>query len=191
MVARPARDNRLLDAVEALPSEAFSGVVYRVVRDGRDPIQCTAVGGRWDDRTFDVLYTSTRADGAISEMHYHVSRGQPVIPSLVQYRLHELRVTLASCIRLASLVELTSLGIKSSAFGQLSYFERQQEYPRTQEIAEAAYFHGRDGIVVPSARSEHHNLVVFCEPAGPGAIEAVRDHGLISWDDWRRSPLGF
>jgi RES domain-containing protein len=190
-MARLARDSRLLDAVEALPYKAFSGVVYRVARDGRDPIQCSAVGGRWDDRTFDVLYTSTRADGAISEMHYHVSRGQPVIPSLVEYRLHELKVTLESCVRIASIDTLASLGLKTAVYGQLSYFERQQEYPRTQEIAEAAFFHGRDGMLVPSARSDHPNLVVFCEPAGPEALELVRDHGIISWDQWRKQPLGF
>jgi RES domain-containing protein len=189
--ARPARDSRLLDAVEALPHETFSGAAWRVVRNGRDPIQCSAVGGRWDDRTFDVLYTSLRADGAISEMYYHVSRGQPVIPSLVRYKLYEVHVTLASCARIASLDTLESIGLKVSTFGQLSYSERHQEYPRTQDIAEAAHFHGRDGLLVPSARSEHTNLVVFCSPAGPEAIEVVRDHGEIAWDEWRKAPLGY
>jgi hypothetical protein len=191
MAARPARDSRLLDAVEALPTEVFSGTVYRVVREGRDPIQCSSVGGRWDDRTFDVLYTSTTADGATSEMYYHLSRGQPVIPSLVQYRLHELNVTLATCVWIKSLDQLGSLGLNVAVFGQLSYFERQLEYPRTQEIAEAAHFHGRDGMLVSSARSEHPNVVVFCDPAGPEAIEVVRDHGNIAWEEWRRKPLGF
>jgi RES domain-containing protein len=189
--ARPARDSLLLDVVEALPREAFDGTVWRVVRTGRDPIQCSATGGRWDDRTFDVLYTSLKADGAVSEMYYHVSRGQPVIPSLIRYRLHELKVTLASCARVASLDVLAAMGLATSSFGQLSYFERVQEYPRTQEIAEAAHFHGRDGLLVPSARSEHFNLVVFCDPAGPEAIEVVRDHGEIDWGQWRAMPLGY
>ena len=189
--ARPARDNVLLDAVEALPRETFHGTVWRVVRTGRDPTQCFASGGRWDDQTFDVLYTSLKADGAISEMYYHLSRGQPVIPSLVRYKLYQLDVTLVSCARIASLDVLASLGLKTAMFGQISYFERQQEYPRTQEIAEAAHFHGRDGLLVPSARSEHTNLVVFCEPAGPEAVDVTRDHGEIAWDEWRKAPLGY
>jgi RES domain-containing protein len=190
-VARSPRDSSLLDAVEALPREAYSGDAWRVVRYGRDPIQCSAVGGRWDDRTFEVLYTSLKADGAISEMYYHVSRGQPVIPSLVRYRLYELKVSLTSCARIASLEVLASIGFRVALFGQLSYSERHQEYPRTQEIAEAAHFHGRDGLIVPGARSEHNNLVIFCEPAGPEAIEVVRDHGEIAWDEWRKSPLSY
>lgn len=188
---RPARDNRLLDALENLPPEAFEGGVWRVVRDGRDPVQCSAVGGRWDDRTFDVLYTSKRADGAIAEMYFHVARGQPVIPSLVHYRLFELRVTLSSCLRIASLTELSSLGLKTVSYGQLSYAEREQEYPCTQEIAEAAHFVGRDGLIVPSARAECSNMIVFCDPAGPEAVEVAKDHGLIEWDQWRKTPLGY
>src|SRR5215469_4595060 len=156
--ARPVRDSRVLDAVEALPHGPFSGIVWRVVRSGRDATQGSAAGGRWDDRTFEVLYTSLKADGAASELYYHLSRGQPVIPSLVHYRLYELKITLKSCARIDSLDVLSSMGFTTATFGQLSYAERHQEYPRTQDIAEAAHFHGRDGLLVPSARSEHRNL---------------------------------
>jgi RES domain-containing protein len=189
MAARRARDSGLLDAVEALPIEAYDGTVWRVVRDGRDPLACSAVGGRWDDRSFDVLYTSTYAEGAVSEMFFHVAQGQPVIPSLVKYRLFELKASVSACVRVATLDQLAALGLKVSMFGRLSYVDREQEYPRTQEIAEAAYFHGRDGLIVPSARSDHPNLVVFCERAGPAAVEVVTDHGLIDWDDWRQKSL--
>lgn len=188
---RSARDNRLLDALEDISPEPFDGTAWRVVRDGRDAVQCSAVGGRWDDRTFDVLYTSSRADGAIAEMYFHLSRGQPVFPSRVQYRLVELSVTLSSCLRIASLTDLAVLGLRTEAFGQMSYAEREQEYPRTQEIAEAAQFIGRDGLIVPSARSEWPNIVVVCDPAGPGAVEVVRDHGLIDWVARKATPLGY
>jgi RES domain-containing protein len=188
--ARSPRDNRLLDAVEALPAEPWTGTAWRVVREGRDPTQCSAVEGRWDDRTFDVLYTSTHPYGARAEMYFHLSRGQPVMPSQVRYGLHELTIALVACVRIASLEVLAGLGLKTSAFGQLSYSERQAEYPRTQEIAEAAHFHGRDGLMVPSARAPHPNLVVFCGPAGADAIEAVKDHGIIDWEGWRAAQRG-
>jgi RES domain-containing protein len=186
---RSARDNRLLDALETIPPGSFTGEAWRIVRDGRDPVQCSAVGGRWDDQTFDVLYTSTKADGAIAEMYFHLRRGQPVMPSRVQYRLFELSITLSSCLRTASLAELSSLGLQTAAFGQLSYAEREHEYPRTQEIAEAAQFIGRDGIIVPSARCQWPNIVVFCDPAGPAAVEVVKDHGFVDSNRQRPSPL--
>jgi RES domain-containing protein len=188
--ARSARDVRLLDALENVTPQAFAGEAWRIVRDGRDPVQCSAAGGRWDDQTFDVLYTSTKADGAIAEMYFHLRRGQPVMPSRVRYRLFELSITLSSCLRIASLADLLSLGLQTAGFGQLSYAEREQEYPRSQEIAECAQFIGRDGIIVPSARSEWPNLVVFCDPAGPEAVEVVKDHGLVDWDQRRASSAG-
>jgi RES domain-containing protein len=188
---RSARDNRLLDALEDIRPEAFEGQAWRIVRDGRDPLQCSAVGGRWDDRTFDVLYTSSRADGAVAEMYFHLRRGQPIMPSQVHYRLFELRLTLSSCLRIASLDELASIGMQIASFGQLSYAERELEYPRSQEVAEAAQFLGRDGIIVPSARSAWPNIVMFCDPAGPAAVEVVNDHRLVDWDARVATPFGY
>jgi hypothetical protein len=105
-------------------------------------------------------------------------------------RCRRLHITLASCLRIASLADLASIGLHTASFGQLSYAEREQEYPRSQEIAEAAQFLGRDGIIVPSARSEWPNIVVFCDPAGPAAVEAVSDHGLVDWDQRAANPFG-
>ena len=191
MAIRRARDSRLLDAVESLASVPFSGSAWRIVRDGREVTQCSSVGGRWDDRTFDVLYTSTKADGAAAEMYFHLSRGQPVIPSLVKYRLYELKIDVDQCVQIPSVEVLERLGLKVSTFGQLSYSDREQEYPRTQEIGEAAYFHVQKCLLVPSARSEHPNLVVICEWAGSAAVEVVKDHGLIDWGLWRKKPFGY
>lgn len=162
-----------------------------MVRDGRDPTQCSAVGGRWDDRTFEVLYTSAMADGAIAEMYFHLARGQPVFPSQVRNRLFELNITLASCLRLETLESLSSPGLQTSAFGQMSYVEREQEYPRTLEVAEAAHFIGRDGLIVPGGRADCPNIIVFCGPAEPAAIDIVKDHGLIDWNQWRAAKLGY
>lgn len=160
------------------------------MREDRDPLQCSATGGRWDDGSFPVLYTATSADGARAEMHFHLSRGQPVMPSRVRYRLYELSVSLVACVTISSPDGLARLGVRPETFGQLSYQERQQEYPRSQDIGEAAAFHGRDGLLVPSARGADPNLVVICEAAGPTAVAVVGDHGLVDWAAWRRSRSG-
>jgi RES domain-containing protein len=186
MAARRARDSRLLDAVEALPVTRFDGSAWRIVRDGRDPLQASAVGGRWDDRTFEVLYTSTTAEGAMAEMYFHLSRGQPVMPSRVQYRMFELAVTLSDCMKIATLGDLAALGVSIDVFGRLSYSDREREYPRTQDVGEAAHFHERAGMLVPSARSDSANLVIISEWAGPTSVSVVQDHGLIDWGAWRR-----
>jgi RES domain-containing protein len=188
---RRIRDAALIDALESAPSTSFAGVVWRVVREGRDVLQGSAYGGRWDDGTFDVLYTSERADGAIAEMYFHLSRGQPVIPSKVAYHLYELRVTLPRALEVADLAALSALGVDTSRYGRLSYLERAEEYPRPQEIAETAHFVGFDGLVVPNARFDCRNVVLFCDRIPPEAADVVEDHGAISWADWRSRPLGW
>ena len=97
MPGRRARDSPLLDAIEVLPVMSYPGVA-----DGRDPLQRSAVGGRRDDRTFDVLFTSTKADGAVPEMYFHLSKGHPVMPLLAQYRFFELEITLEDCVRVTN-----------------------------------------------------------------------------------------
>lgn len=180
------RDSRLIDALEALAHPTFQGKAWRVVREGRDPCQASASGGRWDDGTMDVLYTSTERDGALAEMFFHLGRGQPVFPSKLRFSLHELSVSLAAVPRLAALDDLAALGLDAARFGQLSYNGRAAEYPRSQEIAEAAHFLGCDGLMVPNARWSCANLVIFCDRMKPGATTPVHDHGIVDWVEWEK-----
>lgn len=181
------RDNGLLDALEAMNPEPFLGRVWRVVRDGKDPCLCAAAGGRWDDGTFDVLYTSAVREGALAEAYFHVSKGQPFIPSQIKFRLFELSVSLARTLKLPDIDSLTGLGVEAGAYGRPAYNEKNQEYPRTQDIAEAAHFLGHDGLQVPSARRDCLNVVVFCDAVEPGSLEEIKDCGLVDWDAWKKA----
>lgn len=183
---RQVRDSGLLDALEITPTRQFSGRVWRVVRTGRDPCQGSASGGRWDDRTFDVLYTSLKREGALAEMYFHLSKGQPVIPSKVTYSLYELEVILSSCLSFEDLAALAQLGMDTTVFGQLSYSERQAEYPRSQDIAEHSHFLGHHGILVPNARWSCQNAVIFTERVAPEHCQVAVDHGAVDWNQWRR-----
>lgn len=184
---RAVRDSALIDALETAEAVPYRGSVWRVVREGRDPCLCGSAGGRWDDRTFDVLYTSMERDGAIAEMFFHLSRGQPVMPSRVRYKLFALSVSLSRVLKTPTLDDLAPYKLDVSRYGQLFYEERTQEYPRTQDIAEAAHFMEFDGMLVPSPRWACANVVVFCDHLPAGSVEIVKDHGLIDWDAWKRA----
>jgi RES domain-containing protein len=184
------RDSALIDAIEAIEPVYFSGPVWRVVREGRDPCQCSRSGGRWDDGTFDVLYTALGRDGAAAEMYFHLKRGQPIMPSRVRYHLYELRATMDRALKLLDLAALGRLGLDMAAFGRLSYQERVAEYPRSQDIGETAHFLEFDGLIVPSARWEASNAVLFCDYVQPEMREAVTDHGPLDWSVWERQAGG-
>ena len=181
---RNVRDSNLIDALEQADVECYEGAAWRVVREGKDPCLCNRAGGRWDDRTFDVLYTSTQREGAVAEIYFHLSRGLPVMPSKVRYRQFELRLSLPRLLKLPTLDNLVNLGLDTSTFGKLSYDDRQGEYPRTQDIAETAHFLDYSGMLVPNARWKCSNIIIFCEQAPMGSWEVVKDKGLVDWSSW-------
>ncbi len=173
--SRPARDHLLLDAIDALERTPFSDRVWRVVREGRDPVQGHASGGRWDPGTFDVLYTACDPDGAIAEMHFHLSR-QPVFPSKVAFRLHELSAEAERTLHLADMRALERLGVEKDRYSEVLY-------ARTQEVGDAAHFLGFDGILAPSARWPCMNAVFFTDRIPSDRIEPLAESDV----DWERS----
>ena len=179
---RQIRDQRLLDTLDALEQEPYSGTVWRSVREGRDPLACWRPGGRWDDSTIDVLYTSETRQAAIDERRFHLYQGQPIIPSRVRYELFELRVSLEAVMRFETVEHLAALRFDIQSYGRLSYLERSREYPGSQEIAEACSFLGADGILVPSARTPgSNNLVIFCEQDTRIEKDIVHAHGVLDF----------
>jgi len=178
---RPARDLQLLDAIDAFRRKPLDAEVWRVVRDGRDPVLGSPSLSRWCDGTFDVLYTSLDRDGAIAEIHALLSL-QPVFPSKIQWFAHKLRISAAQTLKLADLPTLARLGVDVERYAA-------RDYSRTQPIAEAANFLGFDGLIAPSARWSCLNLVLFTERLPPSQIETVgRDEHPIAWDGWRKRP---
>ncbi|MFZ1882185.1 MAG: RES family NAD+ phosphorylase [Rhodoplanes sp.] len=174
---RKARDPELLDAVDQFDRALFEGQVWRVVRQARDPLQPFPVGARWDPGTFDVLYTSLDRDCALDEVYFHLSR-QPVFPS-VPFQIHRIRVRLKKVLRLEGMHLLEPLGINPKSYSAL-------EYAGTQAIGDAAFFLGFDALIVPSARRDALNLVIFTDRLAP-ADATVEHSEMVDWKAWRRS----
>jgi len=175
--ARTPRDPNLLDAIDAFDRGHFAGETWRVVRGGRDPLQGSASGGRWDPTSFDVLYTSLEAAGAVMEVHFHLSR-QPVFPSKIRYGLHRIRVRTSRTLRLKDIDAMIPLGVEPARY-------REILYGPTQAIADAAYFLGFDSIIAPNARWACNNLIVFSDQIVPENLEVI-ESSKVDWAAWRK-----
>lgn len=177
--SRRARDLGLLDALDAFRREALDVDVWRLVRAGRDPALGSPSRSRWCNATFDVLYTSFERDGAIAEIHALLSL-QPVFPSRDRWLAHKLKVVAAQTLRLADLKTLAKLGVDAARY-------KEREYDRTQEIADAAFFLGFDGLIAPSARWTCLNFVLFTDRIPPDQIQVVEaPDAPFSWEEWRK-----
>ena len=83
-------------------------------------------------------------------------------------------------MRLADLDMLADLGVAPSRY-------QDRDYLRTQDIADAAYVLGFDGLVAPSARWTCLNLVLFTDRIPPDQIELLEQPAEpIAWEAWRR-----
>jgi hypothetical protein len=175
---RRARDLGLLDAVDAFRREALDAEVWRLVRAGRDPALGSPSRSRWCNGSFDVLYTSFERDGAIAEIHALLSL-QPVFPSRDRWFANRLKVRATHTLRLADLPTLSKLGVDAARYAD-------RDYRRTQEVADAAFFLGFDGLIAPSARWACLNLVLFTNRIPPDRIQALEaPEAPLSWEEWR------
>ena len=177
---RKARDLLLLDAIDSFRREPFAQTVWRVVREGRDPLLGAPSRSRWCNGAFNVLYTSFERNGALAEIHALLA-SQPVFPSGIVSRAHRIAVRASRALRLADLPTLGKLGVNVDRY-------REREYARTQEIADAACFLGFDGLVAPSARWDCLNLILFTDRIAPaGLVLEDSEADAIDWQEWRKN----
>jgi hypothetical protein len=169
-------DRVVLDALEALDPEPFRGGVWRVTRKGREPLRGSAASGRWSrSGEFEVLYTSLERDGALAEIGYRLSL-EPVWPSRIEHEVHAIDVSAERVLRFADTASLALLGVDIARY-------RTFEYGATQAIATAAHFLEFDGLIVPNARFECTNLIIFVDQA-PGLT--LIETQPVDWDNWRK-----
>ncbi|HEY8670102.1 MAG TPA: RES family NAD+ phosphorylase [Terriglobales bacterium] len=171
------RDLDLLDALDRLPRSAIRQLVWRTVREGRDPLEGGRSHGRWGHEGMETLYTSCEEEGSVAERHALLSL-QPVFPSKLQWATYQVQAELDGVALLPTLPELATLGVDVEKY-------HHRDYARTQEIADAALFLGFSGLVVPSARWDCINLVVFPERIEPGQLTLVGSPGPVDWPKWR------
>jgi RES domain-containing protein len=154
--------------------------LWRVSRHGRDPLQGGRSLSRWCNGEFDVLYTSLERDGAVAEVHALLSL-QPVFPSKISFHVHKLTLVAESILHLADLTSLEKLGVETGRY-------TEREYGKTQDIADAAYFLGFDGLIVPSARWPCANAVLFTERIAPAALALqTTEEDAVNWAEWRKN----
>ncbi len=169
-------DLELLDKLAAFKTEPFEGQVYRATRVSLDPTAYSSWGGRWAPKGFDspVLYTSLDSDGAIAEISHHWSLMTPRPTKPVM--LHTLNVSATQTLKLIR-ADLKTLGVDLDRFGELGY-------TRTQEIGSAVAFLDNDGLIVPSARWDCDNLILFENGALKVQLDPVGEPRQIDWQAW-------
>lgn len=167
----------LLDSLSAYPAETFGGRVFRATRLRLSPLAPSTSGGRWSPRDqAPVLYTSLEFEGALAEISFHWSRFTPLPSKPVV--VHDIQVVTDRTLRLKR-CNLAELGVDLDQFGSL-------DYAKCQEIGAAVGFLECDGLIVPSARWECENLVLFTDNHSVLRDLYVEKSTEFAWQEWAR-----
>lgn len=144
---------RILVGLKPTP---WAGTVYRVVLGETLPERENTRGARWnppDD--VPAIYTSLMAATAIAEVEYNLQLQRIPLRREVRKTLYRIDVQLAAVVDLApALPALERIGV-----GRAELFADDMRV--SQAIGRFVTFLDCDGLLVPSARADGLNLVVY------------------------------
>ena len=146
-------DQDLLDALENLESQPWEGQAWRFVLGDTDPFQPNTRGARWNPPDTAALYTSLERTTVLAELD-HVRHLQTPALRRELFVVHTIRTRVTRMLDLTDRTLLHTLGVGDA---ELSSDDRTP----CRRVGGAAAWLGHDGILVPSARADGANLVVF------------------------------
>jgi RES domain-containing protein len=158
-------DPELLDAIESLGAEALDDlIVWRHMFNDHPPELANTRGARWNPPGLAAIYSSEERDTAIAEGQ-HAIDVQPLRPRARRY-VHQLRISAKKVLRIGR-SDLPILGLDTADLNSA-------DFAACQRVAAHAAFLDYDALIVPSARADGSNVVIFVnELAADATFERV------------------
>ena len=154
-------DPELQDAIERLGSEALEAViVWRHMFNDNAPELSNIRGARWNPPGVAAIYTSEDRETALAEGQ-HAIDVQPLRPRARRF-LYELRISARKVLRIR-LTDFPALGLDSADL-------TTTDFAACQRVGAHAAFLGYDAIIVPSARADGSNVVLFVNELAADAV---------------------
>lgn len=169
-------DRDLTEKLSLFQTVQFADEVYRATAKSIiDPLAPSRNGGRWIHRDeCPVLYTSCLREGALAEISFHLAQHTP-LPSK-PILMHRIAVSTQKTLKLI-LANLEELGVEKDKYNSINY-------EMTQQIGSAVNFLGCDGLLVPSARWDCENLIIFSDNHPLENDLELIESEEVDWKEW-------
>ena len=148
MIYEPA----LLDQLEEFGGQEWEGTVYRHMFGSYSPARMNTLGARWNPREVAALYASLERKTVLAEADYRISL-EPFRPK-ARRTLYRISVRLRRVVDLRDPADLALVGITDVELVA-------DDFTSCQKVGGAAQLLGNDGLLVPSARADGVNLVIY------------------------------
>ncbi|MGH7389696.1 MAG: RES family NAD+ phosphorylase [Candidatus Rokuibacteriota bacterium] len=145
-------DRQLLDKLDQFRADPWRGEVFRHMFGDYPPERENQRGARWNPPETPAIYTSLTRAVALAEAEFQIAL-QPVRPK-ARRTVYRVGVTLSSVVDLSDRSRLRILGISEDDLTSL-------DHRACQRVGGAVEWLGNDGLMVPSARADGANLVIF------------------------------
>jgi RES domain-containing protein len=142
----------IIDRLQEVEAVGWVGVVFRYMLAGLPPDRENSRGARWNPPETRAIYVSLDRETMLAEANFYIGQ-QPRAPK-VKRTLYRIGVELSSVIDLSEWARLSAFGIDRKSFASVGYEQFQM-------IGGSAEWLGHDGLLVPSARSNGTNLVIY------------------------------
>lgn len=166
--------NDLLDVLSEITASSWSGTVFRVTL-GDAPVDGENTrGARWNPPGTPAIYASLEPETAIAEVEYNLRQQRFALRRDLRKTVHEIRVALRS------VVDLKNAAAKLDQIGFNAAKLFSDDMQASQKVGAQATWLNHDGILVPSARSQGTNLVIYPSRASQKAyrFEAISSRQL-------------
>lgn len=150
----------LLDHLQAIDPSQWAGQAFRHMFGDYPPDAENTRGARWNPPGIATIYTSLTREGALAEAEHQIAV-QPIRPR-ARRTIYTLELTLASVLDLTDPALLQSLGVGPT---DLTAYDMTA----CRQLGGAAHWLQHDGLLLPSARSNNTNLVIFPSTRSPDA----------------------
>ena len=145
-------DRETIKALEQLTPAPLGGIVFRHMFASFPPERENVRGARWNPPQIPAIYTSLIRETAIAEADHYINL-QPIRPRARRI-VYRMEVTLNSVLNLSDAPTLAKLGLDEESLDSIDHSD-------CQDIGGAVEWLQHDGLLVPSARTEGVNLVIF------------------------------
>ncbi len=160
----------LLDSLQENPSGPFAGPVYRHMFADYPPTAVNTRGARWNPPEVGAIYTSVEKNGAIAEAEYRLSV-EPLRPT-TRRTLYTLDIQLDNVLNMTSKSALAAVGVTDVELTSI-------DLEPCQAVGGATAWLDHDGLLIPSARHDSANLVIFPAAQDPDSLLAIVDEEVL------------
>lgn len=135
-------------------------MAWRHMFGRRPPDQENSDGARWNPPGIAAIYLSRERHGAIAEGD-HVIAVQPLRPRAHRV-VYAVELTLGNVLDLSERIDLARTGLTDEDLAD-------DDHTACREVGSAINWLEHDGLIVPSARSDALNLVIYPAHRSPEA----------------------